>query len=154
MHAESSGPWSTAACGVPRWKHRPTPQSYRFLDEWLAGATVGDLIEHAFAAVGQKRVLPSMRSLQFGGEAILLNNTRMFNCAFSAADRPEFFREYFFLLLAGTGCGFSVQRHHIALMPALGHGPRGGSMKYTPKSLVGQPLASKGTQLFFNPRDF
>ena len=95
------------------------PADYRFLDEWLAGATVGELIQHAFAAVGQKRVLPSMRSLQFGGEAILRNNTRMFNCAFSAADRPEFFREYFFLLLAGTGCGFSVQRHHIALMPAL-----------------------------------
>lgn len=95
------------------------PADRRWLAEWLAGATLGELIDRAFAAVTQKRVLPSMRSLQFGGPAILRNHARLFNCAFSAADRPEFFREYYFLLLAGTGCGFSVQRHHIERLPAL-----------------------------------
>jgi ribonucleoside-triphosphate reductase len=89
------------------------------LAEWILGATVGELIHRSFSAVAAKRVLPSMRSLQFGGEAILRNHARLFNCSFSAADRPEFFREYFFLLLAGTGCGFSVQRHHIERLPAL-----------------------------------
>jgi ribonucleoside-diphosphate reductase alpha chain len=59
-----------------------------------------------------------MRSLQFGGEGILRSHARLFNCAFSPIDRIEFFREYFFLLLAGTGCGFSVQRHHIERLPA------------------------------------
>jgi ribonucleoside-diphosphate reductase alpha chain len=95
------------------------PADRRQLQEWLVGATVGDLIGRAFAAVAEKRVLPSMRSLQFGGPAILHNHARLFNCAFSAADRPEFFREYFFLLLSGTGCGFSVQRHHVERLPAL-----------------------------------
>ena len=66
-----------------------------------------------------KTVLPSMRSLQFGGEAILRNHARLFNCSFSPVDRLEFFREYLFLLLAGTGCGFSVQRHHTGRLPAL-----------------------------------
>jgi ribonucleoside-diphosphate reductase alpha chain len=74
-----------------------------------------------------KRVLPSMRSLQFGGDAILRNHARLFNCSFSPVDRVEFFREYFFLLLAGTGCGFSVQRHHVERLPVLP--PRGEEME-------------------------
>ena len=89
------------------------------LAEWLTGGTLGDALDRAFAAVAAKRVLPSMRSLQFGGEAILCNHARLFNCSFSPLDRVEFFREYIFLLLAGTGCGFSVQRHHAELLPPL-----------------------------------
>jgi ribonucleoside-diphosphate reductase alpha chain len=96
-----------------------TPADRRLLAEWLAGGTLSDAMHRAFGAVGQKRVLPSMRSLQFGGEAILRNHARLFNCSFSPVDRLEFFREYLFLLLAGTGCGFSVQRHHTERLPAL-----------------------------------
>ncbi len=95
------------------------PEDRRLLTEWLAGGTLADAVHRAFGAVGQKRVLPSMRSLQFGGDAILRNHARLFNCSFSPVDRLEFFREYFFLLLAGTGCGFSVQRHHVERLPAL-----------------------------------
>jgi ribonucleoside-triphosphate reductase (thioredoxin) len=95
------------------------PQDRRLLVDWLAGATLGELIERTFSAVAAKRVLPSMRSLQFGGTAILRNHARLFNCSFSVADRIEFFREYYFLLLAGTGCGFSVQRHHVERLPIL-----------------------------------
>ena len=95
------------------------PGDRRLLAEWLAGGTLSDAIHRAFGAVAMKRVLPSMRSLQFGGEAILKNHARLFNCSFSPVDRVEFFREYFFLLLAGTGCGFSVQRHHVELLPVL-----------------------------------
>jgi ribonucleoside-diphosphate reductase alpha chain len=95
------------------------PGDRRFLAEWLAGGTLQDAIHRAFGAVAMKRVLPSMRSLQFGGDAILKNHARLFNCSFSPIDRIEFFREYFFLLLAGTGCGFSVQKHHVDMLPAL-----------------------------------
>jgi ribonucleoside-triphosphate reductase len=93
------------------------PQDRRLLFECIGERTLGELIQRAFAAVAEKRVLPSMRSLQFGGDAILRNHARLFNCSFSVADRLEFFREYYFLLLAGTGCGFSVQRHHVARLP-------------------------------------
>ena len=89
------------------------------LAAWLAGATLGSALDRAFAAVSARRVLPSMRSLQFGGEAILRHHARLFNCSFSPVDRLEFFREYLFLLLAGTGCGFSVQRHHVDRLPSL-----------------------------------
>lgn len=95
------------------------PEDRERLTRWLEGATVGRLLERAFDAVTARRVLPSMRSLQFGGEAILRNHARLFNCSFSPVDRVEFFREYLFLLLAGTGCGFSVQRHHVERLPVL-----------------------------------
>ena len=96
-----------------------TPGDRHLLAEWLAGGTLSDAIHRAFGSVAMKRVLPSMRSLQFGGDAILKNHARLFNCSFSPIDRIEFFREYFFLLLAGTGCGFSVQRHHVDMLPVL-----------------------------------
>lgn len=71
----------------------------------------------AFAGVDNKEVLPSMRSLQFGGEAILTKHTRIYNCAFTHIDRLEAFRESFYLLLCGCGVGFSVQRQHIDRLP-------------------------------------
>ncbi len=85
----------------------------------LGGRRVGEVIGEVFAQVAAKKVLPSMRSMQFGGEAILKNHSRMFNCSFGNVDRVEFFREYFFLLLSGCGVGFSVQKHHVAMLPAL-----------------------------------
>lgn len=99
------------------------PADQALLRDELAGATLGEVVARAFAAVAEKRVLPSMRSLQFGGEAIRRNHARIFNCAFSTADRIDFFREYFFLLLAGVGCGFSVQHHHVSRLPPI---PRRG----------------------------
>jgi ribonucleoside-diphosphate reductase alpha chain len=83
------------------------------------GADLAGLIREAFDMVAAKKVLPSMRSMQFGGEAILTNHSRMFNCSFSNVDRLEFFREYFYLLLSGCGVGFSVQKHHVAMLPPL-----------------------------------
>jgi ribonucleoside-triphosphate reductase len=85
----------------------------------LGGQSLDGIIREAFAQVAAKKVLPSMRSMQFGGDAILKNHSRMFNCSFSNVDRVEFFREYFFLLLSGCGVGFSVQKHHVAMLPPL-----------------------------------
>ena len=93
------------------------------LQRTLGGQRLDQIILETFAQVSAKKVLPSMRSMQFGGEAILKNHSRMFNCSFANVDRVEFFREYFFLLLSGCGVGFSVQKHHIALLPPLP--PRG-----------------------------
>jgi ribonucleoside-triphosphate reductase (thioredoxin) len=85
----------------------------------LGGKTLAEVINETFKLVEEKRILPSMRSMQFGGQPILKNHARLFNCSFSNVDRVDFFKEFFFLLLAGTGCGFSVQKHHISQLPSL-----------------------------------
>lgn len=76
-------------------------------------------INEAFDFVRQKRVLPSMRSMQFGGIAIEANNARIFNCSFSFIDRIEAFSEALFLLLSGCGVGYSVQFDHVEKLPVI-----------------------------------
>ena len=82
---------------------------------------LADEIKWAFDLVRAKRVLPSMRSMQFGGSAILSNHNRIYNCSFSLVDRPEVFSEALFLLLSGCGVGYSVQFDHVEKLPSLGY---------------------------------
>lgn len=70
-----------------------------------------------------KKVLPSMRSLQFGGNSIELSNNRMYNCAYLPIDHSDAFSETMFLLLGGTGVGYSVQKHHVDKLPLIS-GPK------------------------------
>lgn len=74
-------------------------------------------IDDCRQAMKRRRVTGSQRALQFGGEAILEKNMRMYNCVSSYADRPRFFAEALWLLLCGCGVGFSVQSHHVAKLP-------------------------------------
>lgn len=78
-------------------------------------------IEEAFDLVRAKRVLPSMRSMQFGGPAVLANNNRLYNCSFTLVDRMEAFSEALFLLLAGCGVGYSVQFDHVEKLPTISY---------------------------------
>ncbi|HMV10546.1 MAG TPA: hypothetical protein PK325_15230 [Cyclobacteriaceae bacterium] len=64
-----------------------------------------------------KKVLPSMRAMQFAGPAIEKNNSRIYNCAYMPVDDIRAFSEAMFLLLGGTGVGFSVQREHVENLP-------------------------------------
>ena len=66
-----------------------------------------------------KKVLPSMRSMQFAGKPIELAPNRVFNCAYMPVDHPDSFAECMFLLLGGTGVGFSVQKHHVEKLPEI-----------------------------------
>jgi ribonucleoside-diphosphate reductase alpha chain len=66
-----------------------------------------------------KKVLPSMRSLQFAGKPAEINNARMFNCSFLPVDDFRSFSEAMFLLLSGCGVGFSVQSHHVDKLPEI-----------------------------------
>ena len=80
-------------------------------------------IESAYKFVYEKKVLPSMRSLQFGGAPIELAPNRIFNCAYLPVSEAEAFSETMFLLLGGTGVGYSVQRHHVTQLPEV-RGPK------------------------------
>jgi len=76
-------------------------------------------INKAFDYVRRKEVVPSMRSMQFGGEAIEKMNIRIFNCSFISIERPAIFSEIMVLLMAGTGVGYSVQQRHINKLPEI-----------------------------------
>ena len=78
-----------------------------------------DQIESAYQFVYDKKVLPSMRSLQFGGKPIEISPNRIYNCAYLPIDDYRAFAEAMFLLLGGTGVGYSVQKHHVEALPEI-----------------------------------
>lgn len=69
--------------------------------------------------VRTKKVLPSMRSMQFAGRAVELNNARIYNCSYLPVKDIESFSETMFLLLSGVGVGYSVQKHHVEQLPLI-----------------------------------
>lgn len=66
-----------------------------------------------------KKVLPSMRALQFSGIAAEVNNARIYNCCYLPMDSVHCFSESMFLLLGGTGVGYSVQFQHVEKLPEI-----------------------------------
>ena len=82
------------------------------------------MIEKAYELVYAKKILPSMRSLQFGGRPIEVNNTRLFNCSYLHVDDYRAFSETMFLLLCGTGVGYSIQSFNIDKLPAINKGTK------------------------------
>ena len=66
-----------------------------------------------------KMILPSMRSLQFGGDAIRANNSRIYNCSFQLVDHYKAFSETMYLLLSGVGKGYSIQFQHVEKLPKI-----------------------------------
>jgi len=76
-------------------------------------------IEEVYKLVYNKKVLPSMRSLQFAGKPIEINNARIFNCSYLPIEDWRAFSETMFLLLSGCGVGYSVQNHHVDNLPEI-----------------------------------
>ena len=69
-----------------------------------------DEINEAYKYVYDKKVLPSMRSLQFSGKPIEISPNRLYNCSYLPIDHVDSFSETMFLLLSGCGVGYSVQQ--------------------------------------------
>ena len=78
-----------------------------------------DEIEETYKFVRDKKVIPSMRSMQFAGVAIDVNPSRIFNCSYLPVTSIDAFNETMFLLLSGCGVGYSVQRHHVEQLPEI-----------------------------------
>ena len=78
----------------------------------------GEIVE-VYKYVYDKKVLPSMRSMQFGGKPIEISPNRIYNCAYLPIDHLDAFAESMFLLLGGTGVGYSVQKHHVEKLPEI-----------------------------------
>jgi len=93
-------------------------------------------IESAYQFVYNKKVLPSMRSLQFGGKPIEISPNRIYNCAYLPIDDYRAFAEAMFLLLGGTGVGYSVQKHHVEALPEI----RKPNLKRTRRYLIADSI--------------
>jgi len=78
----------------------------------------GDIVSH-MQNVRDKKLLPSMRAMQFAGPAIARNHSRIYNCAYLPLNDYRSFSEAMFLLLGGTGVGYSVQFHHVEQLPTI-----------------------------------
>jgi ribonucleoside-diphosphate reductase alpha chain len=77
-----------------------------------------------------------MRSMQFAGKPIEISPNRIYNCAFAPIDDYRVFAEIMFLLLGGTGVGYSVQKHHVDQLPEI----RKPSSEKTRRFLIGDSI--------------
>jgi ribonucleoside-diphosphate reductase alpha chain len=83
---------------------------------------MGAYIEGAMHYVKSRKVLPSMRALQFAGSPILRENARLYNCSFVNVTSFKDFADSMYLSACGTGVGYSVQRRHIEQLPVIDEG--------------------------------
>jgi ribonucleoside-triphosphate reductase (thioredoxin) len=108
----------------------------KYAKELAQNENLAFLVDEAERAFREQRILGSQRNLQFGGPAVLRKNVRAYNCCASYCDRPRFFQEALYNLLCGAGVGFSVQKHHVAKLPAVA-GPKGAEIFYIEDSIEG-----------------
>ena len=107
---------------IPETKRRETWDQLVFRNESMHIKKFPNLekeIRLAYEDVYSKNILPSMRSLQFGGKPIEISPNRIYNCAYLPVESVAAFSETMFLLLGGTGVGYSVQQHHVAKLPSV-----------------------------------
>ena len=107
---------------IPETKRRETWDQLVFRNESMHIKKFPNLekeIRSAYEDVYSKNILPSMRSLQFGGKPIEISPNRVYNCAYLPVESVTAFSETMFLLLGGTGVGYSVQKHHVAKLPSI-----------------------------------
>lgn len=114
--------WSKYAKFIPEVGRRETWEEiitrYQVMLMQKYPQLIGE-IEENIQYILEKKVLPSMRALQFAGPALEVNNSRAYNCAFFPIDNYHAFSEGMFLLLGGTGIGYSVQKHHVEKLPEI-----------------------------------
>lgn len=96
----------------------------RYIDFFVAERGVSPEVVHTlegelFHAIHDMKVMPSMRALMTAGEALKRENIAGFNCSYLAINSKEAFSEALYILMCGTGVGFSCERQEIAELPAV-----------------------------------
>lgn len=90
----------------------------RYLDYFKGQGKLDDsTYDELYTAIYDKEVMPSMRALMTAGEALDRDNVAGFNCSYMAIDHPRAFDEMMYILMCGTGAGFSVERQYVAKLP-------------------------------------
>ena len=92
----------------------------RLTDYWLSTDKINEKeAEELYQAVYNGMVMPSMRTLMTAGKALDRDNVAGFNCSYVAIDHPLAFSELMYILLCGTGVGFSVERKYVDKLPVV-----------------------------------
>lgn len=92
----------------------------RFIDNIVRPSDLdGKTINQLEDAILNLEVMPSMRALMTAGPAAERDNTCVYNCSYLPVDHPRAFDEAMFILLCGTGVGFSVERQAISKLPVV-----------------------------------
>jgi ribonucleoside-diphosphate reductase alpha chain len=96
---------------------------FKFFDEHLANNRKYNLDptlrQELKTAVLNLEIMPSMRSLMTAGEALKRDNTAGYNCSYVAVNRVRAFDEILYILMCGTGVGFSVERQYVEKLPTI-----------------------------------
>lgn len=87
------------------------------LDERHGYKVPATLRSELYSAIHDLHVMPSMRALMTAGEAAKRENLAVYNCAYLPLDRPRAFAEALYILMCGTGVGFSVERQYANMLP-------------------------------------
>ena len=90
----------------------------RYVNFWFDKGHLNDFdVSEITKAIYDLDVMPSMRALMTAGEALDRDNVAGFNCSYLPIDHPKAFDEMMYILMCGTGVGFSVERQYIAKLP-------------------------------------
>jgi len=90
----------------------------RYVNFWVDRGALNDFdVSEIFKSIHDLDVMPSMRALMTAGEALDRDNVAGFNCSYLPIDHPKAFDELMYVLLCGTGVGFSVERQYISKLP-------------------------------------
>ena len=99
--------------GRESWDDTVTRYSTNVIGDKVDAETKHDLEQ---AIVGLE-IMPSMRAMMTAGPALERDNTAGYNCSYLPVDDPKSFDEAMYILLCGTGVGFSVERQYISKLP-------------------------------------
>ena len=89
----------------------------RYIDNVVSDQVDADTVTEIQDAILSLEVMPSMRAMMTAGPALERDNTAGYNCSYLTVDDPKSFDEAMFILLCGTGVGFSVERQYISKLP-------------------------------------
>ena len=96
------------------WKETIT----RYIKYWGDKLNDDERVE-IFKAIHDMEVMPSMRALMTAGEALDRDNMAGFNCSYIAIDSPRSFDEMMYVLMCGTGVGYSVEDQYVSKLPEI-----------------------------------
>ena len=92
----------------------------RYVDYWVGKEYItAKQAKTLYSYIHDLKVVPSMRALMTAGPALDRDHVAGFNCAYLAIDHPKAFDELMYILLCGTGVGFSVEREEVKKLPAV-----------------------------------